>query len=411
MIKVGLLGLGTVGSGVYEILKNKSEGIKRATGKSVEITKILDRDMNKIKEFGLAEGVLTDDADAILNDPDIDVIVEVLGGIDVPLDFIKRALKSGKHVVTANKAVISPYFEELHKLADENNVGLLYEASVAGGVPIIKELKSVLNINDVHNIKGILNGTTNFIMSKMYDENLTFEEALQEAHDNGYAEADPTDDIEGFDAARKISILASIAFGTHVAFSDVVCRGITSVTARDIKNFKEMHLAPKLIGSAVMKDGECSASVEPVLVDSDSPFASVKDAFNSVSITGDIVDELQFYGRGAGKNPTANAIVIDIIDILLGKHKEYSFTNNRDIKISGGKLFKGNYYLRISEEVASSKSDILALVDSFDFRYTVTHDEDDLIIYTKKLNSEVMESLIEKLDLPLDSFCYLRVES
>lgn len=411
MIKVGLLGLGTVGSGVYEILKNKSEGIKKVTGKTVEITKILDRDASKAKEFGLDENVLTDDADSILNDPDIDVIVEVLGGIDVPLDFIKRALKSGKHVVTANKAVISPHFEELHALAEENNVGLLYEASVAGGVPIIRELKSMLNINDVCNIKGILNGTTNFIMSKMYDENLTFKEALQEAHDKGYAEADPTDDIEGFDAARKISILASIAFGTHVAFSDVACRGITSVTAKDIKNFKEMHLAPKLIGSAVMKDGECSANVEPVLVDSDSPFASVKDAFNSVSIVGDIVDELQLYGRGAGKNPTANAVVIDLIDILLGKHKEYSFTNDKSIKISGSKLFKGNYYLRISEEVASAKDEILALVDSCNFHYTVTHAEDDLIIYTEKINSEVMESLIEKLALPLDSFCYLRVES
>lgn len=411
MIKVGLLGLGTVGSGVYEILKNKSEKIKRATGKTVEITRILDRDTAKIKEFGLADGVLTDDADTILNDPEIDVIVEVLGGIDVPLDFIKRALKNGKHVVTANKAVISPYFEELHKLAKENNVGLLYEASVAGGVPIIRELKSVLNINDVHNIKGILNGTTNFIMSKMYDENLTFKEALQEAHDKGYAEADPTDDIEGFDAARKISILASIAFGTHVAFADVACRGITSVTARDIKNFKEMHLAPKLVGSAVMKNGECSANVEPVLVDSESPFASVKDAFNSVSITGDIVDELQLYGRGAGKNPTANAVVTDVIDILLGKHKEYNFINDSSIKISGNKLFRGNYYLRICEEVAAAKDDILALVDSYDFHYTITHDEDDLIIYTEKLNSEVMESLIEKLALPLGSFCYLRVES
>lgn len=411
MIKVGLLGLGTVGSGVYEILRDKSNSLKKATGKSVQITKILDRDKGKIKEFGLAEGVLTDDPDSILNDPEIDVIVEVLGGIEVPLDFIRRALKSGKHVVTANKAVISPYFEELHKLADEHGVGLLYEASVAGGVPIIRELKSILNINDVHNIKGILNGTTNFIMSKMYDENLSFEEALQEAHDKGYAEADPTDDIEGFDAARKISILASIAFGTHVAFDNVACRGITSVSDQDIKNFKEMHLAPKLVGSAVMKNGECSASVEPVLVDSDSPFASVKDAFNSVSITGDIVDELQLYGRGAGKNPTANAVVTDIIDILIGNYKSYKFTNDSSIKISGSKLFEGNYYLRISEKVVSAKDEILKVVDSFGFHYTVTHDEHDLIIYTNKLNSEVMDSLIEKLNLPLESLCYLRVES
>lgn len=410
MIKVGLLGLGTVGSGVYEILRDKATGIKKATGKELVITKILDRDASKIKEFGLADGVLTDDVDSILNDPEIDMIVEVLGGIDFPLDIMRRALKSGKHVVTANKAVISPYFEELHKLAEDNNVGLLYEASVAGGVPIIRELKSVLNINEVNDIKGILNGTTNFIMSKMYDENLGFKEALQEAHDKGYAEADPTDDIQGFDAARKISILASLAFGTHVAFADVDCRGITFVTATDIKNFKDMNLAPRLIGSAVMKDGECSASVEPVLVDSSSPFASVKDAFNSVSITGDIVGELQLYGAGAGKNPTANAVVTDMIDIILGKHKEYSFTNNTDIKISGNKLFEGRYYFRISEEMASAKDDILKVVDSFGFEYTVTYDEDNLIIFTENLNSKTMESLIEKLDLPHESYCYLRVD-
>lgn len=410
MIKVGLLGLGTVGTGVYEILKNKSEGISKVTGRDIEITKILDRDSSKIEEFGLSEGVLTDNAYDILDDPEIDIIVEVLGGIDTPLEFIKRALNNGKHVVTANKAVISPHFEELNKIADDNKVGLLYEASVAGGVPILRELKSILAINDVSYIKGILNGTTNFIMSKMYDENLTFNEALDLAHKNGYAEADPTDDIEGFDAARKISILASIAFKTHVAFKDVICRGITSVTAKDIKNFKEMHLAPKLIGSAAIVGDECSASVEPILVDSDSPFASVKDAFNSVSIIGDIVGELQFYGSGAGKNPTANAVVTDVIDIALVNYKEYTFTNDESIKITGSKLFNGRYYLRIAEKVAKAKDDMLKVVDSYDFKYTVTHDEDDLTIYTETINSEIMEELINKLDLPENSFCYLRVD-
>lgn len=410
MIKVGLLGLGTVGSGVYEIIKNKSKGIEKVTGKKVEITKILDKDKSKAKQYDLDESVITDNIDDILDDSDIDIVVEVLGGIDFPLEIMKKALKSGKHVITANKAVISPFFEELHKLANENNVGLLYEASVAGGVPIIRELKSVLNINDVDHIKGILNGTTNFIMSKMYDENLTFDEALDLAHKYGYAEADPTDDIEGYDAARKISILASIAFKTHVAFEDVVCRGITSVTDKDIKYFKEMHLAPKLVGSAALIGNECCASVEPVLFDSDEIFANVRDAFNTVSIEGDIVGELQFYGSGAGKNPTANAVVTDIIDIILENYKEYEFTNNKDIKISGNKLFKGKYYLRISREHIECKDETLKLIDSFDFKYTVTHDEDDLTIYTESLNSEIMESLIKRLDLPKDTFCYLRVE-
>lgn len=411
MIKVGLLGLGTVGTGVFEILNNKKAGIKKATGKDIEIAKILDRDPEKVKGLDLGDTILTDNIDDILDDPEIDIIVEVLGGIDTPLSFIKKAIENGKHVVTANKAVISPYFEELHKLAAEKNVGLMYEASVAGGVPVLRELKSLIDINDVNYIKGILNGTTNFILSKMYDENLTFKEALSLAHEKGYAEADPTDDIEGYDAARKISILASIGFKTHVAFDDVVCRGIKYITAKDIKNFKEMHLAPKLVGSAAIKNSECSASVEPVLVDSDAPFASVKDAYNTVSITGDIVGELQFYGSGAGKNPTANAVVIDIIDIALGNYNDYSYEIDKNIKISGNKLFSGNYYLRIAEKIAKNKDEILKTVDSFDFKYTVTHDEDDLTIYSDKVGSKVMEELIEKLNLPDDTYCYLRVES
>ncbi len=410
MIKVGLLGLGTVGSGVYEIIKNKAEGIKNVTGKNVVISKILDKDSSKAKEYGLGEDVITQDAYEILDDPNIDIIVEVIGGIDVPLEFMKRAIENGKHVITANKAVISPHFEELHKLARKKDVALLYEASVAGGVPILRELKSVLNINDVNYIKGILNGTTNFILSKMYHENLTFQDALDQAHEFGYAEADPTDDIEGFDAARKISILASIAFKTHVTFKDVVCRGIKSVTAKDIQYFKEMHLAPKLVGSAALVNGECSASVEPILVDSDAPFASVGDAYNSVSITGDIVGELQFYGSGAGKNPTANAVVTDIIDAVLGNYKEYKFTNDKSIKITGSKLFEGKYYLRVSKETFNGKEEVLNIVDKYDFKYTITHDEDDLTIYTESLNSEIMENLVKELDLPETSFCYLRVE-
>lgn len=410
MIKIGLLGLGTVGSGVYEIIKNKAAGIRNVTGKDVVISKILDKDFRKASAYNLTKDVLTDDPYEILDDPSIDIIVEVIGGIDLPLELMKRAIENGKHVITANKAVISPHFEELHALADKKDVALLYEASVAGGVPILRELKNTLNINDVNYIKGILNGTTNFIMSKMYYENLTFQDALDMAHEFGYAEADPTDDIEGFDAARKISILASIAFKTHVGFDDVICRGIKSVTAKDITYFKEMHLAPKLIGTAALVDGECSASVEPILVDSDDPFASVLDAFNSVSITGDIVGELQFYGSGAGKNPTANAIVTDIIDVILGNYKEYKFTNDKSIKTTGSKLFKGKYYLRVAKETFSGKEEVIKIIDKYDFKYTVTHDEDDLTIYTESIKSEVMEGLVKELDLPETSLCYLRVE-
>ena len=408
MVKVGLLGLGTVGSGVYEILRDKKENLKKATGKNIEISKILVRDKSKDRGLGVDPSILTENVDDILNDSSIDILVEVLGGIELPYEYIIKALKSGKHVVTANKAVISPYLDELHKLADENNVGLLYEASVAGGIPVIKGLKDIIKINSVSNIKGILNGTTNFILSKMYDEDLSFDEALSLAHKYGYAEADPTDDIEGFDAARKISILASLGFGTHVGFDDVVCRGITSVSASDIKNFKDLSLVPKLIGSATVAGNECSASVEPLLADDSAPFASVKDAFNIVSIEGDIVDELQFYGRGAGKNPTANAVVTDILDIVLENYKEYSFINNTDIKPSGSKLFKGNYYMRVSN-VNSDK--LLNSVNDAGLKHKVITSGHELVILTEKIDSESMESMIAKLNLPKGSFCYLRIES
>lgn len=408
MIKVGLLGLGTVGSGVYEILRDKKESLKKATGKNIEISKILVRDKSKDRGLGEDKSILTENVDDILDDPSIDIIVEVLGGIDLPLEYIKKAIKSGKHVVTANKAVISPYMEELHKLADENNVGLLYEASVAGGVPVIKGLKDIIKINKVSNIKGILNGTTNFIFSKMYDEDLSFDSALALAHEYGFAEADPTDDIEGFDAARKISILASIGFGTHIGFGDVSCRGITSVSSSDIKNFKKLGLVPKLVGSATISGNESSASVEPILVDGAAPFASVSDAFNIVSVEGDIVDELQFYGKGAGKNPTANAVVTDILDIVLENYKEFEFVNDTSIKCSGSKLFKGKYYLRVSSE---NNDKILSDVKESGVEYEVIDSGDELVILTEELGSEKMESILSKLNLDEGSFCYLRVEA
>ncbi|KNF07548.1 homoserine dehydrogenase Hom [Gottschalkia purinilytica] len=411
MIKIGLLGLGTVGSGVYEIIRDKKDKLKKATGKNIEISKILVRDKNKDRGLNIDQSILTENADEIINDPNIDIIVEVMGGIDKAYSYISKSLKNGKHVVTANKAVISLHIDELHNLAKENNKGLLFEASVGGGIPVIKGLKEAIKINDVDNIKGILNGTTNFILSKMCDENLSFDEALDLAHKLGYAEADPTDDVEGYDAARKISILASLAFNTNASISDVMCRGITSISPLDIKNFKLMGLVAKLIGSATIDGNEFSASVEPILVDESAPFASVKDAFNIVSVEGCTVGELQFYGQGAGKDPTANAVVTDIIDIINESYKEYEYICNDSIKSGGTKLFKGNYYMRVSPNNVNEIPKIVNNLNKSGLEFKVIESDKDLVLITEQISSDQMEAIMNDLDLPQNSYSYLRIES
>ncbi|MDO5707339.1 MAG: homoserine dehydrogenase [Andreesenia angusta] len=411
MVNIGLLGLGTVGSGVFDIVKDRNESLKKSTGKNINISKILVRDASKNRNLDIDNSILTENVDDILNDDSIDIIVEVIGGIDLAYEYIKTALSKGKSVVTANKAVISLHLEELNRLAKENNCGLLYEASVAGGIPIIKGLNEALRINKIDNIEGILNGTTNFILTKMYDDNLSFEEALDLAHEYGYAEADPTDDIEGYDAARKISILASLAFDAKASIDDVECHGISSIKASDIKRFKEIGLAPKLLGCAIKKNNEFSLTVEPILVDDTSLFSAVKDAFNAVNLDCDIVGDLQFYGQGAGKLPTGNAVVSDIIDIINEDYKKFDYCPNPDIVVGENSLFEGLYYFRASLDENDDKKIIKAFEDkSIDIKYEVQDQE--LVILTEMISSELIANLItEDLKLPAKSYSYLRIES
>lgn len=412
MIRLGVLGLGTVGSGVYEIVKYRSDMLKKATGEDIEIAKILVRDSSKDRGIDVADGVMTENPDDILDNPEIDIVVEVMGGIDKAYSYIVRALKAGKHVVTANKAVISLHMDELHKLAEENNCGLLYEASVAGGIPIIKNLKEILKINKVDDIKGILNGTTNFILTKMYDEDLSFEEALSLAHKYGYAEADPTDDVEGYDAARKISILASLAYGTHASIDDVLCYGITSIRTIDVVEFKKMGFVPKLLGCSTRRDNSFSAIVEPILVEENSMFASVKDAFNMVSVLGDNVGELEFYGQGAGKEPTGNAVVMDIVDIILKNYSEFNFEVDKSISSDKGNLFRGLHYLRISVDKEEDKAAVVAKLKASGVECKFKELERDIIVVTERISSNRIEQLAkEDLGLAKKTFAYLRIES
>lgn len=408
MKKIGLLGFGTVGSGVYEIINKRSKELKKSTGEDIEICKILVRDVNKKRNLDFPKGILTDNPDDILKNSDIDIVVEVMGGIELPYKYITESLKNGKHVVTANKAVVCKYFEEFMYLTEENNRGFLFEASVGGGIPVLKPLKQCINTNDINIIKGILNGTTNFILSKMSDEDLSFDEALKLAHDLGYAEADPTDDIEGYDAARKIAILSSIAYRTNVGLDDVVCRGISKISTKDIHIFKELGLVVKLLANSVKNQDKFSASVEPILVGKNSLLANVKNAFNIVSIIGDAVGELQFYGQGAGKNPTGNAVVSDILDIVNGDYKSYNFKPISNISSSGVELFKGKYYLRINFKSREEMLKIKGLLKESNLKYNILQEYQELILIIDDIKANSMEEFIKKLNIS-DLF-YVRID-
>lgn len=315
MIKVGLLGCGTVGSGVVELLKNNQETIAKRTGTSVILKKVLERDTEKCLELGLTEDMLAKDISEIINDEEIDIVVELIGGIEPAFSFITQAMQKGKHVVTANKDLIAIKGKDLFTMAEENNVDFYFEASVAGGIPIIYPLKQSLAGNEIKEVIGILNGTTNYILTKMTKEGLDFSEVLKEAQELGYAEADPTSDVEGLDAARKIAILSSIAFNSRVTLDDVYVEGITSITATDIKFAAELGYVIKLLAIAKEENGFIQTRVHPAFIPNDHPLAAVNDVFNAVFVRGDAVGEIMHYGRGAGKMPTASAVVGDIIDI------------------------------------------------------------------------------------------------
>lgn len=315
MIKVGLLGCGTVGSGVVELLKKNQETIAKRTGTTVVLKKVLEKDTVKCLELGLTEDMIAKDISEIINDDEIDIVVELIGGIEPAFSFITQAMQKGKHVVTANKDLIAVKGKDLFATAEENKVDFYFEASVAGGIPIIYPLKQSLAGNEIKEVIGILNGTTNYILTKMTKEGLDFDEVLKEAQELGYAEADPTADVEGLDAARKIAILSSIAFNSRVTLEDVYVEGITSITATDIKFAAELGYVIKLLAIAKEENGFIQTRVHPAFIPNNHPLAAVNDVFNAVFVKGDAVGEIMHYGRGAGKMPTASAVVGDIIDI------------------------------------------------------------------------------------------------
>lgn len=316
VIKAALLGFGTVGTGVYKVLKNQEEEMTAKIGCKVEIKKILVRNIEKAAAKLEDASILTSQWDEIVNDPEIEIVIELIGGINPAREYILSALKAGKHVVSANKDLIAVHGHELLEAAHENKVDFLFEAAVAGGIPIIRPLKQCLAGNHMTEVMGIVNGTTNFILTKMTQEGMEFKDALALATELGYAEADPTADVEGYDAGRKIAIMASIAFNSRVTFSQVYTEGITKISADDIRYAKEFGYVIKLLGVARNVDGQIEVKVHPMLIDENHPLATVKDAFNAVFVHGDAMDDAMFMGRGAGEMPTASAVMGDIIDVM-----------------------------------------------------------------------------------------------
>lgn len=316
IIHAALLGLGTVGTGVYKVLKSQEEEMEQKIGAAVAIKKILVRNLKKAAAKLQEPELLTDSWQEILEDESIDIIIEVMGGIHPAKEYITAALRAGKHVVTANKDLVASFGGELLDCAAEHHCDFLFEASVAGGIPIIRPLKQCLAGNHISEVVGIVNGTTNFILTKMTQEHMEFADALALATRLGYAEADPTADIQGYDAGRKVAIMASIAFNSRVTFEDVSTEGITHISSKDIRYAKELGCVIKLLGVAKNAENGIEVKVQPMLVPEGHPLASVNDSFNAVFVHGDAVDDAMFYGRGAGELPTASAIVGDVFDIV-----------------------------------------------------------------------------------------------
>jgi len=308
-VKIGLLGIGTVGSGVLETILNHVQ--------AVEIKKIAERDVNKIKQYPhLPQDLFTDNVDELINDQEIKIFVELIGGINPALDFIKRAIRNKKHIVTANKELIAKHGREIFQLAEENNVVVLFEAAVAGGIPIIMPLKQSLSGNKIVRIAGILNGTTNYILTKMEKEGSDFEDVLKEAQVKGYAEADPTADVQGYDAAYKIAILASLAFNKNIDINAVHKEGIVTISPVDIGYANEFGYKIKLIGLVQNgEDDELDVRVHPMLVPYDHPLSAIDDVLNGIVIEGEPISRVMFSGPGAGKFPTASSVLGDIISL------------------------------------------------------------------------------------------------
>jgi len=360
MINIAVLGYGTIGSGVVEVLGINGESIKKRAGDQINIKYVLD-----LREFPgdpIMEK-LVHDINIILEDPEVKIVAEVMGGVEPAYTFVKQALMKGKSVVTSNKELVAKHGAELLNMAKERSLNFLFEASVGGGIPIIRPLNQSLTADEIVEITGILNGTTNYILSKMSEEGLDFNTALSNAQDLGYAERNPSADIEGHDACRKIAILSSLAFGMQVDFEDIYTEGITNISDIDFKYAKVMDARIKLFASSIKEnDAHVHAMVAPVLIKANHPLFSVNDVFNGIFVRGNVIGDVMFYGSGAGKLPTASAVVADIVDAAkhLGKNI-WTIWSSKKLELTSINKVENSFFIRVAGDTPQIKAQMKQL--------------------------------------------------
>ena len=369
-MKIGIIGLGTVGEGVLKVLTKEKHSIFEKSQADIEVKYACDLNITRDFSFEFDKSILVDDYKKILEDSEIKLVVELIGGETLAKDIIIQAFKSKKSVVTANKALIAKHGVELFQIAKENGVSFLFEAAVGGGIPIVTPLMESLVANTVTEIKGIMNGTSNYILTKMKEENLSFEEALSIASAKGYAEADPTYDVDGIDAGHKINILASLAYGGSIKFKDMQISGIREINTLDIFSANQLNSTIKLIASSkLISEDSAQISVEPVIISNNEILAKVDDVYNAIETIGSYTGRTLFYGKGAGMDPTASAVVADIVKIATVNHIEsdYFFNSTKIINIVDSNTVKDNYYIRVSNDFNIEKSpfEIYNKIDNF----------------------------------------------
>ena len=369
-MKIGIVGLGTVGEGVLKVLTNEKESIFEKSRADIEVKYACDLNINRDFSFDFDKSILTNDYKKILNDPEIKIVVELIGGETVAKQIIIEAFEAKKSVVTANKALIAKYGVELFQRAKQNGVSFLFEAAVGGGIPIVTPLMESLVANTVTEIRGIMNGTSNYILTKMKEDSLSFNEALKLASEKGYAEADPTYDVDGIDAGHKISILASLAYGGSIKFKDMQLSGIREISTVDIFSANQLNSTIKLIASSkLLSDTSAQISVEPTLIPNSEILAKVDDVYNAIETTGSYTDKTLFYGKGAGMDPTASAVVADIVKIVTRNHIEsdYFFNSTKVFEIVDSNTVKDSYYIRVSDDfdIENSPFELINQIENY----------------------------------------------
>lgn len=415
-LNVGILGLGTVGGGTYTVLTRNADEITRRTGVSIKVTQVADKNLTRVNEITAGKVAVTDDAFNVVNNPEIDVVVELIGGNTIAKELILKAIANKKHVVTANKALIAVHGDEIFAAAKKMGVMVAYEAAVAGGIPIIKALREGLTANKNEWVAGILNGTTNFILTEMRDKGLAYQDVIGEAQRLGYAEADPTFDVEGIDAAHKLVIMAAIAFGMPLKFDEVYTEGITRLAQADIQYAKELGYIVKLLGIAKRTDKGVELRVHPTLIPEKRLIANVDGAMNAVVVQGDAVGPTLYYGAGAGAEPTASAVVADLVDVARLKDVSalqrapflsYQSDQVRDLPILPIEEVQSAFYIRLR---ATDKPGVMATVTKIlgDLNISIDaiiqkepaagHSEADIVILTHETIEKNMNTAIKDIE-------------